>query len=35
MPRIAGVDLPTDKLIKISLTRIFGIGHRARGGDSE
>ena len=27
MPRIAGVDLPMDKLIKISLTRIFGIGH--------
>ena len=26
MPRIAGVDIPTDKLIKVSLTRIFGIG---------
>ena len=26
MPRIAGIDIPTDKQIKISLTRIFGIG---------
>ena len=26
MPRIAGVDIPTDKLIKVSLTRIYGIG---------
>ena len=27
MPRIAGVDLPTDKVIKVALTRILGIGH--------
>lgn len=27
MPRVAGVDLPLDKQVKISLTYIFGIGH--------
>jgi small subunit ribosomal protein S13 len=27
MPRISGVDIPTDKQIKVSLTYIFGIGH--------
>jgi small subunit ribosomal protein S13 len=27
MPRIAGVDLPADKVVKVSLTRILGIGH--------
>ena len=26
MPRIAGVDIPDDKQIRIALTRIFGIG---------
>lgn len=27
MPRIAGVDIPPEKVIRISLTRIFGVGH--------
>ncbi len=27
MPRIAGVDLPADKPIKIGLTYLFGVGH--------
>lgn len=27
MPRIAGVDIPNDKPIKISLTYIYGVGH--------
>ena len=27
MPRISGVDIPSDKQIKVSLTYIFGIGH--------
>ena len=27
MPRIAGVDLPAEKRIDVSLTYIFGIGH--------
>ena len=27
MPRIAGVDIPADKQVRISLTYIFGIGH--------
>lgn len=27
MARIAGVDLPKDKKVKVSLTYIFGIGH--------
>jgi small subunit ribosomal protein S13 len=27
MPRISGIDLPMEKVIKVSLTRIFGIGH--------
>jgi len=26
MPRIAGVDIPTDKQIRISLTYLFGVG---------
>ncbi|MGE3182180.1 MAG: 30S ribosomal protein S13 [Phycisphaerae bacterium] len=26
MPRIAGVDVPTDKRIDVALTRIYGIG---------
>lgn len=26
MPRIAGVDVPTDKRVDVALTRIFGIG---------
>lgn len=29
MPRIAGVDLPAEKRIDVSLTYIFGIGHSA------
>jgi small subunit ribosomal protein S13 len=31
MPRISGVDIPSDKQIKISLTYIFGIGHGLSG----
>ncbi len=27
MPRVAGVDIPNDKQIRISLTYIYGIGH--------
>lgn len=27
MPRIAGVDLPAEKRVEVSLTYIFGIGH--------
>lgn len=27
MPRVAGVDIPNDKRIRISLTYIYGIGH--------
>ena len=27
MPRISGVDIPSEKQIKVSLTYIFGIGH--------
>ncbi len=27
MPRIAGVDIPADKQIRISLTYIYGMGH--------
>jgi len=27
MPRIAGVDVPNDKQIQISLTYIYGVGH--------
>ncbi len=27
MPRIAGVDIPADKQVRISLTYLFGIGH--------
>jgi small subunit ribosomal protein S13 len=27
MARIAGVDLPNEKQVKIALTRIYGIGH--------
>lgn len=26
MPRIAGVDIPDDKQVRISITRIFGVG---------
>jgi small subunit ribosomal protein S13 len=29
VPRIAGIDLPAEKRIEISLTYIFGIGHSA------
>ena len=29
MPRIAGVDIPRDKRVEISLTYIYGIGHSA------
>ena len=29
MPRIAGIDLPSEKRIEISLTYIFGIGMSA------
>jgi small subunit ribosomal protein S13 len=31
MPRISGVDIPMEKVVKISLTYIFGIGHSAAG----
>ncbi len=31
MPRIAGVDIPTDKRIIVSLTYIFGIGRTTSG----
>ena len=27
MPRISGIDIPSEKQIKVSLTYIFGIGH--------
>ena len=28
MPRILGVDIPTNKKIKISLTYLYGVGHK-------
>ena len=31
MPRISGVDIPAEKVVKVSLTYIFGIGHSAAG----
>ena len=31
MPRISGVDIPSEKKIKVSLTYIFGIGHSLAG----
>jgi small subunit ribosomal protein S13 len=27
MPRVSGVDIPAEKVVKVSLTYIFGIGH--------
>ena len=27
MPRISGVDLPMEKVVKVSLMRIYGVGH--------
>jgi small subunit ribosomal protein S13 len=27
MPRLCGVDIPAEKVVKVSLTYIFGIGH--------
>ena len=29
MPRIAGVDIPANKKVRISLTYIYGIGHKS------
>jgi small subunit ribosomal protein S13 len=31
MPRIAGVDIPNDKIIGIALTYIFGVGRHSAG----
>jgi small subunit ribosomal protein S13 len=29
MPRVAGVDIPSDKLVEVSLTYIYGVGRAA------
>jgi small subunit ribosomal protein S13 len=31
MPRISGVDIPSEKQVKVALTYIFGIGHSLAG----
>ena len=31
MPRLAGIDIPANKKVKIALTYIYGIGHKSAG----
>jgi len=31
MPRLAGVDIPANKKVKIALTYVYGIGHKSAG----